>query len=262
MGAASVAQLPGLSLPRTIEVAVTAPPPAKPLTMLQQRFVAEFVIDCNASAAYVRAGGAPKHAKQAAHDLMKKTEIKVAIAEAQRECLERTGLSADMLLLQLYDIATADPRELSELRRACCRYCWGRDHRYHWTTAEFDRETRKAEALNTRPKANPVPMPECEGGLDFDRTRDPNPKCPECRGEGYEREFFHDSRKLTGKAARLFGGVKRTKDGIEVLMQSQEKAREMLAKHYGLLKDRMEMTGKDGAPLQSAVIILPSNGRD
>lgn len=222
-----------------------------PLTDLQQRFAAEMAADPrNATAAYIRAGGAVKTAKQCAHDLLKKPQIRAAIAEAQRESLERTGLSADMLLLANYEIAFADPRELSELRRTNCHYCWGLDHKYQWTPAEFARALAKVEQQNLGKRGKRFPLPECDGGTNYDRTRAPNPECPECRGEGHEREFFHDTRNLSPQAARLFAGVRRTKDGIEVLMQSQEKARDVLNKHHGLVRERVELTGKDGAPIE------------
>jgi phage terminase small subunit len=41
------------------------------------------------------------------------------------------------VLEELWAIAVADPRELIEYRRTCCRHCWGLEHEYQRTTREI-----------------------------------------------------------------------------------------------------------------------------
>ena len=53
----------------------------------------------------------------------------------------------------------------------------------------------------------------------------------------------------------LFDGVKQTKDGFEIKVQSREKALEQVARHLGMFKDKMEVTGKDGSPLLSGISV-------
>ena len=49
------------------------------------------------------------------------------------ERAERTGIAADHVVQRLWAIASADPDELIEHRRVCCRHCYGRKHRYERT---------------------------------------------------------------------------------------------------------------------------------
>ena len=78
---------------------------AKKLTPKQQLFVAEYLVDLNATQAAIRAGYAPKAAGATAHNLLKKTEIQVAISEAVAEREKRTGITADWVLNSLRKVA-------------------------------------------------------------------------------------------------------------------------------------------------------------
>ena len=40
------------------------------------------------------------------------------------------------------------------------------------------------------------------------------------------------------------------------------RALELLGKHLGLFRDKVEVTGKDGTPLPPVQIYIPANGRD
>ena len=69
-----------------------ANPPASPralkaltLTPRQRRFVAEYLIDSNASQAFVRAGYSPKHARRSAWRLMRIPAVRAAIDAGQQE---------------------------------------------------------------------------------------------------------------------------------------------------------------------------------
>jgi phage terminase small subunit len=67
----------------------------------QLRFVQEYLVDLNASAAALRAGyspsGNPVAAKVRASEMLAKPEIAAAIAEAQAERGKRTGLDVDAI---------------------------------------------------------------------------------------------------------------------------------------------------------------------
>jgi phage terminase small subunit len=201
------------------------------LTDQQRRFAEEYLIDLNAMQAAIRAGYTPKNAQANAHKLLADPAISALIAEAQAARSARTEITQDMVLQRWWDVATADPNELVQFRRTCCRHCWGEGHAYQWTAVEFTRACAKARQAKQ-------PEPEPEGGLDFDRTRPPHPACPECRGEGVGSVHVADTRQVKGPARLLYAGVKEGKDGLEVKLQDQAKALEQVARHLGMFKDK------------------------
>ena len=85
------------------------------LTPKQAAFVAEYLIDLNASAAARRAGYAEKRADAMGHENLRKHEISAAIAAAKAQRAQRTQINADWVLRRLADMADAD---LSDLHNA------------------------------------------------------------------------------------------------------------------------------------------------
>jgi phage terminase small subunit len=69
-----------------------------PLTPKQGHFVEEYLIDLNATQAAIRAGYSEKTAEQQGHQLLKKTLVSNAIAEAQVERSARTSVTQDYVL--------------------------------------------------------------------------------------------------------------------------------------------------------------------
>ena len=61
---------------------------------------------------------------------------------------------------------------------------------------------------------------------------------------------MNDTRKLSKAAAKLIAGVKQTRDGIEVKTRDQDAAVIALGRVVGLFKDRQELSGPGGGPLQ------------
>ena len=82
-------------------------PPTEPfyLNDRHRRFVQEYLIDCNATAAYLRAGftDGPQN-PVGAHRLMHIPEIRGAIRLAQEDLQRRTGLSQDWIVARLIEI--------------------------------------------------------------------------------------------------------------------------------------------------------------
>lgn len=177
------------------------------LTPKQDRFVAEYLIDLNATQAAIRAGYSLKTAHVTGHDTLKKPEVAAAIQEAQTKRGEKLEVTAEWVLQRWIDIATADPNELIQYRRGPCKHCWER-----W------------------------------GGLPEGEPR-PEPNCQSCHGEGQGGVFVHDTRKLKGAAKRLYAGVKLGKDGLQVLMRDQDSALLNIARHLGMFTERVEHSG-------------------
>lgn len=84
----------------------------KPLTPKQQRFVEEYLLDLNASAAARRAGYSERTAFRMGQENMQKHAISAAIAAAQQARSERTKVDADWLLKRLHQEAEADLADL------------------------------------------------------------------------------------------------------------------------------------------------------
>jgi phage terminase small subunit len=73
-----------------------------PLTPKQEMFVSEYLIDLNATQAAKRAGYSEKTAEQYGHQLLKKTLVADAIAEAQANRSERTEITQDYVLESIF----------------------------------------------------------------------------------------------------------------------------------------------------------------
>lgn len=122
----------------------------------QQRFVDEYLIDRNATQAAIRAGYSAKTAYSIGEQNLKKLEVKKAIEAGEAELAERNKITQDKVLNRLWEMATADPNELTRYTRVNCRFCWGIDHNYQWTVGEFKRAIQHAHNTN-------APEPKCEG---------------------------------------------------------------------------------------------------
>src|SRR3954465_1058001 len=83
-----------------------------PLNERQARFVAEFLLDLNATQAAIRAGYSPASARTQAADLLTNPNIEAAIAEAQAARSKRTEVTQDRVVLELARLAFGDPRRV------------------------------------------------------------------------------------------------------------------------------------------------------
>lgn len=78
------------------------------LTSKQRRFVAEYLVDLNATQAAIRAGYSEKRASEIGYQLLQKTTVQAAIQAAMADREERTGVTQDWVVQELYKIAHAD----------------------------------------------------------------------------------------------------------------------------------------------------------
>ena len=200
----------------------------KPLTAKQQRFVEEYLVDLNATQATIRAGYSPKRANMIGYENLRKPEIAAAISAAQEERSRRTGITADRILQRLWAIATADPRDLVQVKVGCCRYCWGEGHRFQRSVGEMNKDRERWVQ-----QGNAMADFDEQGGIGFDPLRSPAGDCPECGGDGAARVALADTRKLSAAASTLYAGAKQGRYGIEVQLHSQLDAMEKLMRHLG-----------------------------
>jgi len=80
------------------------------MTPKQTAFVAEYLIDLNATQAAIRAGYSERTAGAIGAENLEKPEIAAAIAAAQEDRGERVALTADRVLLEIGRLATSDLR--------------------------------------------------------------------------------------------------------------------------------------------------------
>ena len=224
------------------------------LTPKQQSFVIAYLETGNASEAYRRSYDCSRMLATTigknASELLRNPLIATKVELVQQQKVERAVMNRAQMLDLLTDIATADNNAFSEIQLRNCRHCWGVDFKYRWHS-EHEYSRILAETMDRNDKAQrrwerdrelgakgpppePEPLPNDEGGYGFRPPHDPNPECPYCLGEGIREVVFKDTRKLGPKERRLFAGVKMTKDGLEVKTASQEHAREVLRKEFGI----------------------------
>jgi phage terminase small subunit len=78
----------------------------------RERFVAEYLVDLNATQAAIRAGYSPRTALQQGPRLLGDAGVQAAIRAGKGEALERTNLKADRVLRELGRVAFSDVRHL------------------------------------------------------------------------------------------------------------------------------------------------------
>jgi len=82
------------------------------MTVKRHRFVAEYLVDLNATQAAIRAGYAKKGAKDQAYQLMQMPEVAEAIEKAMGERSKRLKVDADYVLQRLTEIDQLDVIEI------------------------------------------------------------------------------------------------------------------------------------------------------
>lgn len=232
-----------------VEEAAPVTPSPHLLRAAHQRFAQEYTVDLNATRAYMRvyADATVETAGAQGHELLKRPEIRREVQRILDERAMVTGITADRALLRIWETATADPRELVEVRVGACRHCWGLYHQYQYTDTEFEaaqrehlaneKATAKAEKRQFDPNEHPCPE---RGGTGYTPNRPPNAECPECWGDGEPRAIIKDQASLSPAARAIFGGVKYDKTGnLTVIVRDQMPALRMAAEHLGLLSDKL-----------------------
>lgn len=82
------------------------------LTPKQKRFVAEYLVDLNATAAAIRAGYSKKTAEVIGYENLRKPQIKTAINQAMQDQQKRTEITQDMVISELAKLGFFDIRKM------------------------------------------------------------------------------------------------------------------------------------------------------
>jgi phage terminase small subunit len=219
-------------------------PAAKGFAPKVLRFIDEYMTDMNGSAAYKRAGykATGNSAEVNARRLLRNAQVSLEIARRQAKTAEKLEITREDALREAWNIVKADPRELVQHIVTSCRHCHGESHAFQWRDeAEFERAVEQFEAQLSKwersraeNKGPPPREPKEAGGFGFDPMKAPHEACPECLGAGVGRTIIKDTRSLSPAALSLYAGVKETKEGIEVKLNSKLDAMEKIFKHLGL----------------------------
>ena len=84
------------------------------LTLLQERFCQEYLVDGNGKQAAIRAGFSPRSAKNQASSLLRKPHICARLEALQTARSERIQLDADYVLKRLLEIDQMDAQDILE----------------------------------------------------------------------------------------------------------------------------------------------------
>ena len=84
------------------------------LTPKQARFVAEYLVDLNATQAAIRAGYSDRVSSEIGYQLLQKTSVQSAIDACQRERSARTGVTADRVVKEIARVAFSNLSDVME----------------------------------------------------------------------------------------------------------------------------------------------------
>lgn len=73
-----------------------------------ERFIAEYLVDLNGTAAAIRAGYAPKNARTTAQEMLARPQVKEAVEKAKAKRLARVTMTQDQVLEELALLAFSD----------------------------------------------------------------------------------------------------------------------------------------------------------
>lgn len=96
------------------------------MTLKQERFVEEYLIDLNATQAAIRAGYSPKTAQEQASRLLSNVKVQTAISKAQAERSRRTGINQDRVIREIAKLAFLNPVDVIDMDEATVK---GEAHR-------------------------------------------------------------------------------------------------------------------------------------
>lgn len=177
--------------------------------------------------------------------IMKRPGVADRISELQAQVSTSLVFGIHEVLREWTDIALAEATDLVNYRRVNCRHCWGKGHKFQWS-APMEFADRQAAWIHTGSKGT---KPSDEGGYGYTPLRDPNASCPFCHGLGEEFIQISDTTKLTGRAKKLFAGLKKTKDGIEIKMRDQDGSLRNIAQALGVFAERVVVTPPEQPPM-------------
>lgn len=177
------------------------------LTPKQKAFVQEYLIDLNATQAYIRAGYKVKDENVAAvmaSRMLRNDKVQGALNKAMQNREIRTEITQDRVLKELAKVAFSSGADFAQVKT----------------------EKRKKQIWN-------------------DSTQEYDEK-------EVEEQFVElfDTDKLPADKKAAISGIKEGKYGIEVSSCDKVRALELIGKHLGMFKDKVELSGQVNNPYE------------
>ena len=168
------------------------------LTAKQKSFVAQYLIDLNATQAAIRAGYSEKTAEQAGSRLLSNVKVQESIQDAMKNREQRTQITQDKVLNELAKIAFANGTDFASL-------ITGMKKEKVWND-----ETQEYEEVEV------------------------------------EKQFvqFIDTDSLPPDKKAAVAAIKETRYGLAVESHDKVKALELIGKHLGMFKEKLELSGE------------------
>src|SRR4051812_16728084 len=120
------------------------------LSAKREAFCLHYLVSLDAARAAREAGYSARSAKQQGHELLKDPLITARIQQLKADRATELKIDAAAVLRRFWLIATADPNDLIQYRRTCCRFCYGAGHGYQRTANELRRARAAWEAKQTK----------------------------------------------------------------------------------------------------------------
>ena len=205
----------------------------------QQSTFARLVVQLgNQAAAYRQAYNVgpntlPATVWQEASRLANTAKVCERIQQLRDEAAAQTTINVAARMQWLHDIETADPSEIVAVVLRNCRHCRGAHHRFQWKN-----DHEYACACDKAIRDGQQHFPDISGGFGFNAALEPVSSCTECNGDGVRVAMIADTTKLTGKARKLYKGIRVRADGsLDILLHDQLAARDQLNRMLGCYKD-------------------------
>lgn len=178
---------------------------AEKLTDLQKKFIKEYLIDLNITAAALRAGYSEKTAYSIGQETFNKPHIQAAIQKEMNKRARRTEITADKVLEEYAKLGFSDVTDY--LQVVTERILVG-----------HDKET-----------GEPI-------------------------SDISQFVLMKDTKDIPPEKLAAISEVKQHKDGsISFKLHDKKGALDSIARHLGMFAERVELTGKYGGPIQTAV---------
>lgn len=191
------------------------------LTPKQERFVAEYLIDLNATQAAIRAGYSARTAYSQGQRLLKHVEVAAAIAALQAKRVASTDITFERVREELRRVAMANTRDVVR---------WGVGK----VTIGFDADGKRVSAADLMDAAMVMEV-----------------------DEPFVLPINSDD--LSPEMAATVSEVSLGKEGFKIKMHSKLNALDMLAKMHGYYApERHVLTGANGGPVEVDATLTPS----
>lgn len=204
----------------------------------------------------------PSEAKARGQRMLRKAPVR-------RRAIEwRAAQAADMAadikaLAAFYRAGMTAERTLIQHHRVNCHYCWGEGGLYQWTLPAYLSALAEAEHYNrARSRAAPEKaLPSPGGGFGYDCTREPNPTCGHCQGQGEGAVYVGDVRDMSPDEAIAFEGLSVGNNGaIKATYISKADAAAGLMKLRGIGADNVNLhltSDQDREAVEVQAVVVP-----